>query len=437
VFKIETLILVLTLILMMVPSSQAQAVSVSEDFKKTQAYWQQQINADPLKPLNYFNMGVVLQQNKKYSEAITSYDKAIELHSPLAPVALFYKARAYEALGQVPEAQKTISTINMATIPPALKTRVLEYKNKLFADEVATDQVSVSMAAADTPQVSQTEEKDLSVYLEVMRGSNSNPDIYADTQSSSIQADAQTQFRASFDYLAWVSGFHDFRLSYSYSATQFDKTTSSNYASHDVMLPISFYFGNSRLKINPELIKDTYSGSDFSESKGAELAYTYKLKDSYLNLSVQAMTIDNKTTSYSYLTGNMQKYSLSYENRWSNSKLISSFYGSQYKYQDSATLASSYAAYGGGLSYVYYNGDFDLSTSLSLEGRQYKKASANTSARTDLKAAVNAQLGYVLGANIRLFLDANYTKNKSNFDTTTDDRNYTQSIYSIGLNWSY
>lgn len=414
----------------------AEAVD-SLDEKTTEVYWIEKIKLQPEVALNYFNLGVVLQKAGKYEEAIKNYDKAIELKSPLAPVAVFYKARAFESLGNTGTAKLLISSIEIEKVPPNFKTKVLEYKNKLYADSaIEASQIEYKKEDLNIDN-DYKDEKTFSAYLEVMRGTNSNPDIYADTQSSSISSDVQSQYRAGIDYLASVSDSHDFKLSYAFAATQFDKSTGSNYASHDVALPVSIYFESSRLKLTPMYTLDTYAGSNFSESKGADLGYTLKLNNNYLNFNVQALKIDNKTTTYSYLSGNSTKLSVSYDQRFSSSRFTTTLYRADYKYQDTSTLGSSYTSYVGWLSYMYYFNDFDFSLGGGLDSKQYVKASSVTTTRRDLKYSLNLQLGYSFATYFRIFIDGSYIKNTSNFNTTTDDRNYQQNAISAGLSWTF
>ncbi len=416
------------------------ALALENEFadKGTEAYWLNEIKQDSGKALNYFNLGVIYQKNKKNELAIVNYNKAIGLKSPLTPVAIFYKAKAYESLGKIDDTKQLLSTLKIDEVPENLKKMVLEYKNKLFAESAAQGTGMASdINESESESADEANEKVLNFYIEAMVGKNSNPNIYADTQTGSIQADAQTQFRSNLDFLASVSSIHDFTISYAYSNTQFDRNSTSNYSNQELYFPLALYWSKSKFKITPLYSQDSYSGSVFSESTGGDLAFSLKLGDDYLNFTYEALNINNKTTTYSYLTGKQQKLFLSYDRRWAQSKVVTSFYKSDYAYVDTTSLASSYSAFGFGLSYVYYFANFDLNPLFNFEIRQYKKATSNPTARLDQKYMASVQLGYSFKNNIRIFLDGSILKNVSNFNSTSDDRNYQQNTYAAGLAWSY
>lgn len=403
--------------------------------KESVDYWIFKIQENPTSALNYFNLGVVQQKNKECEKAIKNYDKAIELKSPLVPVAVYYKARCYESMGKTEEAQKLVSSIELDKVPENLKIKVLDFKNKLYAANVLADEDST---AAESEQSEEYEEESkFNAYLEVSKGSNSNPEIYADTQQSSIKADTFGQFRVGATYIPLVSNRYDLKLNYDYSGTQFDKSTGSSYASHDLYIPYSIYFDKSRLKISPQMTLDTYAGSNFSESKGFELSYTFKLDSDYLNFNVQSNQITNKTTTYSYLSGSHQRIGISYDRKSVDSSLITSLYKTDYKYQDTSTLGSSYTSYSLGLYYSKYISNFDIGLGATFDYKQYVKASSVSTRRQDNKISGSLQIGYTFLDNYRIFLDSYLAKNSSNFNTTTDDRNYQQSIYSLGFSWAY
>ncbi|MEQ1722404.1 MAG: tetratricopeptide repeat protein [Pseudobdellovibrio sp.] len=412
----------------------AQNASLLND-KESADYWINKIQQNPTLALNYFNLGVVQQKNQEYEKAIKNYDKAIELKSLLVPVAIYYKARCYESMGKPEEAQRLVSTIELDKVPENLKAKVLVYKNKLYAADVIGDEEPAEPNSKTIED--QQEESKFNAFAEVSKGSNSNPEVYAETQQSSIKADTFGQFRLGATYIPVVSNNYDVKLNYDYSGTQFDKSTGSSYASHDVYIPISIYFDKSRIKLSPQFTLDTYAGSNFSESKGFELSYAFKIDSNYLNFNLQTNQISNKTTTYTYLSGSQQRIGISYDNKSVDSSLKTSLYKTDYKYQDTSTLGSSYTSYSLGFYYTKYIYNFDIGMGVTFDNKQYIKAFSVSTKRQDNKISGSFQIGYSFLEYYRVFLEAYTAKNSSNFNTTTDDRNYQQSIYSLGFSWAY
>lgn len=406
--------------------------TVVTDVKQTENYWLEQISTNPSLALNYFNLGVVYQKNQKYDLAISSYNKVIELESPLSPVARYYKARALESNGKIEDAKSVLAEIDIDRIPQNIKTKVLEYKNSLFA----SSGVDVSQADEEEEDAEEVEEERFSGYLYLTLGQNSNPEIFTDTQASSIKKDSQFAGSANLNYLLNYSSYHEFAANYSFSSTNYSRASTSNDSSHEVSLPISVYFWNSRITLDPIYSQDFYGGSVYSQTVGVHLSHSLKIADNYFNIGLQNLKITNKTSTYSYLTGPQYKYSLSYDMRWVRHRLVLGVYRYETNYVDSSTLASSYKSNALYANYYYNIGSYDFSVSSAYEARDYVKLSGSTQ-RADKKLSLGAQAGYSFKNNTRLFLDYSHLTNSSNYNTTTDDRAYKQSEASVGLSYSW
>jgi tetratricopeptide (TPR) repeat protein len=417
--------------LVLLVSNVMKAENDIKDAKQTESYWLVQISTNPSLALNHFNLGVVYQKNQKFDLAISCYNKVIELESPLSPVARFYKARALESIGKIEDAKNVLTEIEIDTVPQNIKTKVLDYKNSLFASSGFE-----ASQADEADELTESEEKRFSGYLSLTLGQNSNPETYTDTQSSSIKKDSQISGSANLNYLLSYSSYHELSASYSFSSTNYSRATSSNDSSHEISLPVSFYFWNSRVTLEPLYSRDFYGGSLYSESVGANLSLSLKISDNYLNVGIQNVKSTNKTTTYSYLTGPQNKYYLSYDIRWVRTRLVLGFYRYETNYVDSSTLASSYKSNALYVNYYYNIGSYDFSISSAFETRDYVKISGSTQ-RADKKISLGAEAGYNFKNNLRVFLEYSNITNSSNYNTTTDDRAYKQNQAAVGLTYSW
>ncbi len=386
----------------------------------------------PTTALNYFNQAVAFHKQSDFEKALANYDKVIEMKSPLAPMALYYKAKIYERQGDISNAKLAVQSISLNTVPENMRKTVLAYKNKLFAldaKDLTTDTGLVEDSAAA--------EKNLFLYIDLQTGSNSNPTSTSNSSVSSITTDTETQFKAGADYQVDYNSDYDLKVNYLYAQSTYKEQTTLNYKYHNITLPISYYIDSFKFKLTPEFFADTYDTSSFSEQRGISLDSIYKIEDTYINFLLQTNRITNKTTTYSYLTGSQNKAQIGIQQRWATSKISSKLYISDYHYTDTTTLGSSYKAYGINFSYSKYFDNFDISASAVYEIKKYIFASADTVARTDARTYVAAQIGFDFYSYYRLYLDASTTVNTSNFDTTANDKNYKQNLFSVGAAWNY
>lgn len=400
-------------------------------------YWKAQILKDPHNAIYYFNLGVVHQKQSDFENALINYDKVILLKSKLAPVALFYKAKIFEIQGKSDLTKKSLAAIQMDEVPEKTGATILAFKNRVFAEDFKESSEANESSRDESAQATVPEEKRLSLYLDFSSGSNSNPSSLSPTSTTTINSETQNQFRAGADYMFSYSSFHDLKLNYYYSQSSYAKTSSLNYYYHDVTLPIAFYFDSYRFKLTPEYFVDDYDGSAYSTQAGGLLEVTYKYSDHYFSTLFQSNNIKNKTTTYSYLDGYQQKFQIGFEKRWALFRAGIKYYSSKYSYLDLSTLASSYQSSGLSTNISYYQNNFDLSLTGVYESKKYTKANSETSARTDSKTYASLQLGYNFSDYYRVYFEGNSTNNKSNFDTSANDRRYTQSLILAGLSFNY
>lgn len=411
--------------------AHAETAAPSEPSQSIE-YWQQKVQTEPGTALNHFNYGVLLHKNKDYNAAIAQYNEVIELASPLNAAAVYYKAQALESLGKTDEAKNILSSLSLQDVPPKFKERILTYKNRLFAE-------SFNLPKEEDEEAPRTQknEKRLSLFFDFSRGSNSNPEATNENTSTTVTADQQSQIRAGVDVLALYSTDFDVKLGYAYLQTNYDKQSTLNYNYHDVTLPLAYYLDNARVKLTPEFFRDSYGSDVFSEQIGASFDYTYKFGDNYFGITLLSTSIKNKTSTYSYLTGSQTKVQLSYTQNFSSSKASYRLYTANFRYQDTSTLASSYQTGGLNLGYTLYAGYFDFSLAANFEAKTFVRAPGTTTQRSDFKSSADFEAGVVASKYLRFYGSAAYTDNRSNYNTTTDDRTYKQSMFLLGVQLSY
>ncbi|MBC7467246.1 MAG: hypothetical protein H7256_14745 [Bdellovibrio sp.] len=400
-------------------------------------YWIARTQRNPNDAMAWFNLSVLRQRDKKYDEAHTGYEKVVQLNSPLSPVALYYNSLVYVAQNNPAAAKALLVKINIEKVPIHLKTKVLGLKNKLFLADFA-EQKDLTDVLSDQSKTAEKEsavkkEKSFSGYAEINYGSNSNPQTEADLTSNQISSDNQTQGRLNLGYQFYANSDFEVRADYAFSATSFQKNTGSNFNYHDLVIPLSYYFDAYRFRLSPEYYQDTYGGPAFSNSLGGTLELTLRDGNSFYGLSGSSQNIKNVTTTYSYLTGSQSKVALSASSEWSANSFSFAPYFTKLQYQDTSTLGSSYQAFGANANYTRLELPWIFALSLGYEQRNYVKATADTFARTDKRTFAELRIGYLLNANWKLNLDASTTDNSSNFNTTTNNRSYKQTILVGGI----
>lgn len=399
------------------------------DFQK----WQNRLNADPKDALAYFNLGVLYQKNHKSRLAVEHWNKAIELKSPLAPVATYYKSLVYFKSGQKDTAKTIISTLDIQSLPTNLRQEVTEYKNSLFAEENPAPQEAV-------PAQPSPEDKRFSFYVDVSGGQNDNPATVSDTTSASnLAADTQSLLKLSAGYLISASDHDDWRLGYSYSYTAFANDFAYNYYYHQLTLAYSYFWSTYRIKLTPEFFTDNFGSASYSQSDGATLDFSDKIGEDYYGFSYRYSGISNLTSSYYYLTGFQAKVSAYYDLRDGNNRWLFSLARNVYSYQDGVYLVSGYTSYPVSVTYSYYLNAWEFTFSLSAEPKSYAQTVYYAASRSDTKWSEYLHIGYNINQSFSTYAEVYLSQNSSTFGNagTYGNYNYQQDTYTAGLAYGY
>lgn len=402
------------------------------------APWIARIQKNREDALAWFNLGVTYQNQKDAAKALRAYAKVVELKSSLAPVARYYQALLYQANRDIEKAKAALEPIDVSKVPANLRERVLKLKNQLFlGDFASSDEGSESLDGLQAKTTETKKEAAFSGSLDLNYGSNSNPQTLADLTTNAISSDKQTQAKLFFDYLAVGTSAFELRANYTGAGTFFDQNGSMNYTYHDVMIPAAVFFSIFRVRLTPEFYSDTYDNRGFSSTQGATLDATARIGDTYYGLSYLGQTIKNSTSTYSYLSGSQSKIALTAQSSWSVHRLSFGVTVSNYKYEDTATLSSSYKSTTVSAGYTQLILPWIVGGTIAYEQRAYPKAASDTTARQDRKSYLQAQVGYLISPNFKWTVDASQTNNGSNFNTTTDDRTYKQTTLTTGFSLTF
>ena len=137
------------------------AYTVESENQQSISFWESKVTQDPSQAINYFNLGVVYQKQSQFKKAVQNYNKVIQMNSGLTAVAIYYKAKCFEATGHIDKAKEIVSKIDLNIIPEQLKKTILAYKNKFYIadfDEYIQDSVESTVESVQN-------EKRLSFYL--------------------------------------------------------------------------------------------------------------------------------------------------------------------------------------------------------------------------------------------------------------------------------
>ncbi len=430
----------LALVLASISLTSSQTLAQTESSELTQ--WQEKAASNPNSALAQFNLGVLYQKAQKWKAAVDAYDKVIALKSTLAPVAIYYKALVYEQNNRLEVARKLINQIDLNTVPDNFKQSIIDYKAKLNPDEAPkaepTPAPTTETPAQEPTPAPTPEPSSFSASFDVSVGGNTNPSSTNDTSVSGYGTDAAQITKGGAGYSILADKTSDLRFDYYFYGSFYTLQTSSNYYSHTVSLPYSYYIDDYRFKISPEFTKDFYGGTAYSESAGGRLEASVRNGDSYFGVSYQAANLTNKTSSYTYLSGSQNQAQMYFENRSQEDRLLVSISATQYKYLDTTSYTSSYTSNPVGLTYTRYLGFVDMTFTLGYDSKTYAKAASSAyQARKDNKITAGIYTNHAFTNNLMGYLDLQTVSNSSNYDntSTTGNYNYKGTTAMLGLSW--
>lgn len=413
-------VITLTLLFLACSTSFISTVFAQNLDIKSERIWRTKVRKDPKNPVARFNLAVTYHKNKKYRKALVHYAKVIKSGSSLAPVCFYYMARIFKEQKKIAKAKKAVDKIDIKKVPANLRKRVLLFKNGLY--------IAVIPEEPDTKPEEPVEEKKFSIYWDLAGGTNNNP-AYANSFSES---DTQLAGKVYLGYLISASNHYEIKANYAFNGTFYGDNSDSDSTYHNVTLPSSYYFGDNRLRLTPEYTIDTYTAETYSYSPGASFDYSRKLGTYYATLYFQYVKTEVADDDNDYLNGNYGKAKASVRKRWQSSDLTLGVTFSDYNYDDTDDVISSYTAPAVDISLGYYLGQWDFSLYSIYEKRAYATDSDSFD-REDTRILTAATAGWTYKPWLRLYFSATYSSNSSN----DSDNNYHQTSLLAGFSGGY
>lgn len=373
--------------------------------------------SNPQNALAFFNLAVSYHKNKKWNAAVAAYDRVVELKSPLAPVALYYKALIYYDHWRFTPAKAILAEIQTEGLPINISQMVADLKTKI-SEQDYDDESNASLLIEDAPGQDKPNEKHFTGYFDASIGYNSNP--YAGNSSPlpyTPMADTTEQLRAGVDFLMSYSQKTDLRLDYDFNGSFFSKQAGDNYYYHLLSLPFAYYYKKIRLKFTPNYFADNYGGDNYSIYYGAAIESTLHSGDTYWGATLSAGAIKNQTSYDAQYSGSRQRLTLYLQKRKRNSLFDFSMAFNQINYEDDAITTRSYVSYPINLAYTRNFNSLEVALTLGQETKSFPKATLMTAQRTDNRYIFDLRAGYYFTRWYQLYVDFAYLNNISTFDS--------------------
>ena len=116
------------------------------DFQRARAVLERLTGTAPRNALYWFNLGNADYMLRDFAAAERCFLQLERLHSPLAPAALLYRAKAVRELGDAPRATALLQTLLQMKLPPAIRD---EASRDLLALQMPSDGESAGKSALE------------------------------------------------------------------------------------------------------------------------------------------------------------------------------------------------------------------------------------------------------------------------------------------------
>ncbi len=109
----------------------ASSPATEIELQEHETRFRQELRVHPDSALLWFNLGQVLLAQGRHSEALTAYQRVIELKSPLSPAAQIYRAQCFLEMGRPLRARQEIEIVDLAQLPPSLRRQAQDLSSQL------------------------------------------------------------------------------------------------------------------------------------------------------------------------------------------------------------------------------------------------------------------------------------------------------------------
>ncbi len=445
------------------------------------------LRLQPQKGLYWFNLGNCFSMSGAYGNAVSSYEKVVQLRSPLAPAAKLYKAKALLKMNQTERARKLLAELQSQPLPPGLRadfalelyrqgmyapaeaqvrqmpqpldstTQLLlgmilmkENKNSeaekalksaaAAADLSAADQISVRELVA-TLKASDISARPYGLFLDLAAGATTN--VFLEGRSYAPVSSPLVRGEIGANYRLYQSPSFQQRVSYLFGYENATNAPELNTQNHSLQIPLVYKNQLFEFGLVPFIQAEIWNGT-FAAQKTGALVRTATLGSVWgggFDLEVYTQRGTNDT--YSYLTGS--SYSVrpffSYgASLWTLQVywLLGSDGTQDIVYSDGSRLPLQHSFQGPGLRGLWRP---TLSSSLLAQllylERNYKNnALPEDKHRRDHELSASLKYVYGISQGWAVYMLAEYNPNNSTLGSDdVRDKNYENTNFLAGLGW--
>lgn len=394
-----------------------------KDDRKAKKIFRNLLSKNKKEHVARFNLASIYLYEKNYKMALRHYSIVAKSDSNLKLAAQYFMAESYFYLREDQKAARILTRLKKKKLPRSLKNNV----NELYADLDLKEKKS---------------EENGSDRYEVWGGAdlalgysdNLNLDSELDTtKTGGVELDGD--FILGMDIYASEDSTFTPSINYYFSEEQ--KT--GGYSTSGTIAQLRYkkrYQTNKSfyLKGGLESVK-TYD-SPYLSKTNLQIGQTHSGKESRLNYSYRYQSISEEVTSANYLAGTAHylKGSYSLYGETVTTRLALDY--TVKSLNDSATTASSYSGYRPSLSFEFKGkNQKKLRLGVGFNVKNYKKKdTGEKEKRKDSLLVLDLESSKKLGKYVELFAGYSYAKNSSNYNSATNNKEYSVNSVKVGVN---
>ncbi|MDC0980173.1 hypothetical protein OAQ84_00410 [Bdellovibrionales bacterium] len=391
--------------------------------EKSESYWKQKIKSDPDNSVYLFNFANFYQRKRKYQKSILLYRRLIKKNSKLKYAGMLYLGRAYYRSGKKREALSTLNAILRSQTPSSsLKVKAQNYINKfeMSEEEELSEEYSDRFRGG----------------LEIKSGYNSNPYLESDSgldivgETQSVEPDRETQYAANLGFKYFSGESADAKINLYYTKIDFteDSTANRSYMGGD--LPLTYYTEKLRYRLTPGYSTESDAEEEILATSSGEFELTYKRSAQQFSLALIHSNYSAFDSLYTYLSGERTKLKFSFSQISLKTLFLLRLSAYQKNLKDSDLLTQSHNSAELSLSYAIFWKKISSSISGGYRYKIFKIDVIEELKREDDSFELSAKINYSLFRAFKLFLEADYILNQSNFDGEVSSENFNYSKWS-------
>ena len=255
------------------------------------------------------------------------------------------------------------------------------------------------------------------------------------TSDTSIDEDIQTQFTLGTSYKFYDGANSDSKVIIDFFYENLQKNAiNTTIASID--LPWSYYTESFRFRVTPKISQYGVDGESALTYFGSKVDVTKKYGHHQLGLYYQYTESRANDDSYSSYSGDHQQYYIQYTKRQLLGKFNLRMGRHVQRYQQDID-DESYSGYVVSSRYMLMKKKFKLSLYAKVKTKNYENSFVLGESRFDVNTTVSISPSYRLTKSLAIYSKLSYTKNISNISDDFEDKNYSQTLTTLGLNYRF